>query len=470
MKKTKIVATLGPACDGPGVIAALIREGVNIFRLNFSHGTPQDHARRVSLVRAESKKLGAPVGILQDISGPKIRIGELNPKIIEFKTGDSLTLTTQKMLGSKKLISVNYPALPRDVKKGDLLYLADGAIEVEIRDVNKTLIHCRITNAGRLSSHQGINFPGGTLSAKSLTAKDRKDLKFGVGLGVDMIALSFVRNPKEIEAARRLLLKFGARSTPVIAKIEKHEAMDNLYPILEAADGAMVARGDLGVEIPLEEVPLAQKKIIQLARHLGRPVIVATHMLASMVNRPRPSRAEAADITTAVLDGTDALMLSEETAVGTYPIEAVKIMAKIARNAESSIDHRRYLRDTPIGNSVSEAISHATCAIAQDIKAKAIITPTALGTTARRVSRLRPSQPVLALSHNPQILRFLNLHWGVFPIEIERARTIDHLFDLSVKAARNSELLKKGDLTVITAGAPLNRSGSTNLIKAQRIE
>lgn len=469
MKKTKIVATLGPSCDGDGVLLKMIQAGVNVFRLNFSHGKHKDHARRVLAARHCAKILGTPITILQDISGPKIRIGELEPRVVELRTGDQLTLTTRSVSGNKSLASVNYAGLPSDVKPKDVLLLADGTIEVEVTSVNNEVVETRILNGGRLSSHQGINFPGGHLTMASITAKDEEDLRFGGSLGVDLVALSFVRKAKDIEQARRLLRKLGAKPLPLIAKIEMREAVEALDGILSAADGAMVARGDLGVEIPLEQVPLTQKRIIQKCRYLGKPCIVATHLLASMVSRPRPTRAEVSDITTAVLDGADALMLSEETAVGSYPIESVRMMAKIAKTAEESINYRRLLTDTLISDSVSDAISQAACMMASDLNAKAILTPTAKGSTAKRVARFRPAQPVLALSHREDTLKFLNLYWGVVPLRIAPAKSLDGLFAICTQAALRRGAVKKNDTVVITAGVPLNKAGSTNLIKVQRI-
>ncbi|MBI2070683.1 MAG: pyruvate kinase [Elusimicrobia bacterium] len=470
MKKTKIVATLGPACDGPGILEQMIEGGVNVFRLNFSHGTPKDHARRIKAVRDVAQKSKLPVAILQDISGPKIRIGELSGRVAELRAGDLLKLTTKKIMGNRRQISVNYAGLPKDVKKSNSLFLADGLIEVEVLSTDRTIIQCRVLNGGRLTSHQGINFPDGTLHAEVITEKDKRDMAFGVEAGVDIVALSFVRDPKDIKQARALLAHLGKGRIPIIAKIEKHEALDRLDAIVQVSDGVMVARGDLGVEIPLQQVPLAQKKIITHARQMGKPSIVATHMLASMVARPRPTRAEVTDITTAVLDSADALMLSEETAVGKYPVESVLMMCSIIQVAEQSLNHRRLLDDTPVGNTVSDSISQAACIMAEDLRAKVIITPTAFGSTAQRVSRFRPRQNILALSHNPSILRFLNLNWGIVPIEIPRAHTLDDLFKISLHAAKVNGRAKKGDIAVVTAGVPLNKSGTTNLIKVERIE
>lgn len=469
MRRTKIVATIGPASESPDRIRALLQSGVEIVRLNFSHGRREEHERRLLTVRRVAAELSLTVAVLQDLAGPKIRIGPLEGETVYLRRGGRLTLTTRPVPGNEREISVSYAGLPGDVKPGDTLLLADGALSLEVEKVGSGEIECRVTAGGDLSSHQGLNFPGGILHAAGMTQKDKEDLACGVGLGVDWIALSFVRDARDVHQAREVLRAHGAEEIPLLAKIEKHEALDRLEEILEAADGAMVARGDLGVEIPLEQVPWAQKRIIAMCRARAKPVITATHMLRSMVSQPRPTRAEAGDVTTAVLDGTDAVMLSEETAVGKYPVEAAAVMARIAETADHHRLREEIFQEHRSGGSVPEAISHAACVLAQELHVRAIVTPTSSGSTARRVSSFRPAQPIVALSPSERVLRRLVLSWGVLPVLLPRLGSIAELMSTSVSEVRSRGLVRAGDTVIITAGVPLEVPGTTNAIQVHQV-
>src|SRR5947207_14780897 len=394
MRRTKIVCTIGPASDTEEMIAKLIAAGMNVARLNFSHGTTEYQRELVRKVKRVRKALNKPVAILQDLQGPKIRIGNIKDRIVELKPGREFILTSENVPGDEHRASVSLKTLPHEVSKGHSILLADGNIELRIEKIEPPYIHCRVIVGGQLSSHKGINLPGSELHVDSITKKDRKDIIVGVEEGVDAVALSFVRSAADISAARRAIKEAGG-DVPIIAKIEKHEAVDNIDGIVAAAQAIMVARGDLGVEIDLEKVPLVQKTIINKCNALGKPVITATQMLVRMVDNPRPTRAEATDVANAILDGTDAVMLSEETAAGKYPIEAVMIMDRIARSAESTLDALKFENIASL-TSTGDAISRSSYFIAKEIDAAAIITPTWSGSTACRVARFRPKQPIIA--------------------------------------------------------------------------
>ncbi len=469
--KTKITCTIGPATSSRDKIIKLIKAGMDVARLNFSHGTHHDHQRSFNLIRECSSRLNKPVAVLLDLSGPKIRVGRVKDDKVQLVKGAYVTLTSKDLLGTSKRISVSYPYLPEEVKRGDPILLNDGLIELKVTSTDNKEIKCKIIVGGSLSSHKGINLTRGVLKVRSLTPKDRSDLIFGIRLGVDLVALSFVRKGEDILDAKRVIGKHKA-NIPVIAKIEKHEALKNIDNILEVADGLMVARGDLGVEIPIERIPSVQKMLIKKANQLGKPVITATQMLRSMVDHPRPTRAEVTDIANAICDGTDAIMLSEETAVGRYPIEAVKMMVKVARRTERMFCFERIFirRRISGGKDIPAATSHAACVLAYDLGAKAIMTCTVSGSTSRMVSRYRPSVPILALTPKADTARRLSLVWGVYPILVKELKDADDIIKKSMNIAKQMRLVKAGDIFVITAGVPIAASGTTNLIKIETVQ
>ncbi|WJI25009.1 pyruvate kinase [Thermosynechococcus sp. B0] len=470
-RRTKIVATIGPAVSHPDKLRAIIQAGATTLRLNFSHGTHDDHQRSIRLIRQISYELGQPVGILQDLQGPKIRLGRFEQGSISLKRGDRFTLTSRSIMGNQHISSITYPPLAQEVPAGATILLDDGRVEMFVEEVDKEAgeLHCRVVVGGTLSNAKGVNFPGVYLSIKALTEKDREDLMFGLNQGVDWVALSFVRNPQDVLEIKELIANAG-KQVPVIAKIEKHEAIEQMDAILSLCDGVMVARGDLGVELPAEEVPILQKRLIAAANRLGIPVITATQMLDSMVKSPRPTRAEISDVANAILDGTDAVMLSNETAMGEYPVEAVKMMATIA----ARIDNQPQLRQPPVAESIAvrsipNAISQAVGQVAAQLHAKAIITQTKSGATARNVSKFRPQIPILAATPHIEVARRLQLVWGVEPL-----LTLDHpsmrqSFQAAINAAQERGFLEEGDLVVMTAGTLQGVSGSTDMIKVELV-
>ena len=431
LPKTKVVCTIGPASDTPQTIRELISSGMRIARLNFSHGTHSDHGKKIHTIRKIAEDLGKPVAILQDLGGPKIRVGHIPDPGVRIEPGQAIILTTQTVEGSKQRISVSYPLLNEEVKAGDRILLADGFLELRVRSVNGFEIHCKVITGGVLTSHKGINLPTGTISMPSMTDKDREDLHFGLSHDVDYIALSFVRTAADIRNIKEIIRQEN-KNTPVIAKIEKHEAIDHYEDILIAADAIMVARGDLGVEIPLEEVPGIQKRLIQRANASGKPVIIATQMLRSMVDSPRPTRAEASDVANAVLDGTDAVMLSEETATGNYPVQAVRYMVRIIAEAEKTFPHDRYLKMMP-EKEISDSVTYAACVLADHLDAAAILAPTQSGRTAGHLSRFRPGQPIIAYTPNPTTMRRLSLFRGIYPRLIQNPNDTDDVIEIVAK-------------------------------------
>jgi pyruvate kinase len=467
MKKTKIVCTIGPASEKPEKLTAMIQNGMNVARLNFSHGSHKDHLEKIVLLRELSAKLNKPVAILLDLAGPKIRIGSIPDPGIELTPGRKFILTNRDIEGSIDAVSLTYKNLPREVKADDRLLLADGLMELVVVEANDSDIICKVVTGGMLTSHKGINLPTGTISTPSMTEKDKEDLLFGLGNDVDYIALSFVKTAEDIRAVKNIIAGQG-KDTPVIAKIEKHEALDNIDAIMEISDGIMVARGDLGVEIPLEDVPLIQKRLIHQANLHGKPVITATQMLRSMVNSPRPTRAEATDIANAVLDGTDAIMLSEETASGSYPVESVMYMNRLATAAETGFPFEQFLRLIP-RKDISESVAHASCILADHLDAKAIVAHTLTGRTARYISRFRPRQPIVALSPNIKTLRRLALCWGCQPRLINDPQDTDDMIEKATRAARDAGDVSAGDLIVITVGHPVWVSGTTNMLRVKRV-
>lgn len=467
--RTKIVCTLGPSTDHPEVLRAMIRAGMSVARINFSHGDQAAHARRIAMVRQVAQEEGAIVAVMGDLQGPRWRVGVIEGGYILVAPGQRIVLTTRPVPGSPQEVHLPHPELVALVRPGQPLLLDDGLLEFRVEEVNGTDVVCRVVRGGTLSSHKGINAPGLPLTLPALTEKDRLDVRFAVEQGMDYLALSFVRTDADVRQLRALLQELGA-SIPIVAKIEKREALEHFEAILEAADAVMVARGDLGVEIPPEEVPIHQKRIIRLCNRAGKPVITATQMLNSMVNHPRPTRAEASDVANAILDGTDAVMLSAETATGKYPVEAVQMMARIARIAEGAMPHRQWLDLIGEAAEVTEAISRATVEIAEQIGARAIITSTMSGYTARMIARHRPPVSIIAVTPVPATTRRLALVWGVQPTLMPAVRSTDEMLAAASQAALRSGLVQPGDLVVITAGVPFGHPGHTNLVKVHRIE
>ncbi|MBD0268287.1 MAG: pyruvate kinase [Cyanobacteria bacterium Co-bin8] len=465
LRRTKIVATIGPATQEPDVLRALIEAGATTLRLNFSHGTHEDHQRNIRLIRQLSFELNQPVGILQDLQGPKIRLGRFEHGSIQLQKGDPFTLTSRPLTGTQEISSVTYDRLSDEVPAGSTILLDDGRVEMEVVSVDpdQQELHCRVVVGGILSNNKGVNFPGVYLSIKAMTDKDRRDLVFGLNQGVDWVALSFVRNPQDVLEIKELIANAG-KQVPVIVKIEKHEAIEQMESILSLSDGVMVARGDLGVELPAEEVPILQKRLIEISNRLGIPVITATQMLDSMVSNPRPTRAEVSDVANAILDGTDAVMLSNETAVGRFPVEAVATMARIALRAEQDASPR-LLGETSGARSIPNAISQAVSKIASQLNASAIMTLTKTGATARNVSKFRPRPPILAITPHVDIARQLQLVWGVRPLLVLDLPSTSQTFQAAMNVAQEKGLLREGDLVVMTAGTLQGVSGSTDLIK-----
>lgn len=465
LRRTKIVATIGPATSSPEVLRELIEAGATTLRLNFSHGTHDDHQRSIRLIRQTAFELNQPVGILQDLQGPKIRLGKFENGSIVVNKGDRFTLTSHQVPGCQEISSVTYEPLADEVPPGAIILLDDGKVEMIVEEVDRTTreLHCRVVVGGPLSNNKGVNFPGVYLSIKALTDKDRKDLMFGLDQGVDWVALSFVRNPQDMLEIKELIANAG-KQVPVIAKIEKHEAIEQMEAILSLCDGVMVARGDLGVELPAEDVPILQKRLIATANRLGIPIITATQMLDSMVSNPRPTRAEISDVANAILDGTDAVMLSNETAVGKYPVEAVATMARIAVRIEKE-KAMRQMEDTK--RSIPNAISQAVGQIAEQLQAAAIMSLTKSGATARNVSKFRPKTPILAVTPHVDVARQLQMVWGVKPLLVLDLPSTGQTSQAAINVALENQLLCEGDLVVLTAGTLQGVSGSTDLIKVE---
>ena len=468
-RRTKIVATVGPATLNPNTLRQLIKAGATTLRINFSHGTQQDHQKAIRLIRQTAFELDQPVGILQDLQGPKIRLGKYAAGKIRLDKGDSYILTSRQEVECNQDIGyISYAKLAQEVPENSRILLDDGKVEMKVEKIDRVNqdLHCRVVVGGVLSSNKGVNFPGVCLSVKALTQKDREDLMFGLDQGVDWIALSFVRNPQDILEIKDLIASAG-KSIPIIAKIEKHEAIEQMDAILTLCDGVMVARGDLGVELPAEDVPILQKRLIATANKLGIPIITATQMLDSMVNNPRPTRAEVSDVANAILDGTDAVMLSNETAVGDYPVEAVETMATIACRIEQEQQTNNLKRTK---RSITHAISAAVGQIASQLEAAAIMTLTKTGATARNVSKFRPKTPILAITPHVYVSRRLQLVWGVKPLLVLDLSSATQTFQAAINVAQEKKLLFAGDLVVMTAGTLQGVAGSTDLIKVELVK
>lgn len=467
MRKTKIVCTLGPATDSDDGIRDLINAGTDVIRLNFSHGDHDGHGRSIERIRRIASTLGRPVAILQDLQGPKIRLGEVAGEPLVLLPHQEIVLTAGD-IGIPGALPVTYRWLSEDVKAGDRILMADGLVELETIEVGDGQVLCRVVVGGPISSRKGVNLPGSELRIPSFTEKDRKDLLFGCSMGVDIVALSFVRHEDDIKPVREILDQQSGYCPLIVAKIEKPQAVDRLDHILTKVDAVMVARGDLGVEMPVEAVPMIQKEIISAARNAAKPVITATQMLRSMVDSPRPTRAEASDVANAVLDGTDAVMLSEESAVGRYPIEAVGVLDRVTRAAEASIDPLAHLVEaTPESiRGLSAAIARAACILAGEIKAVAIIATTTSGSTARLLARFRPGLPIVGLTTNETVMRQLSLSRGVIPALTDSFTDTDDLISRARRWCLEANLAAPGDTIVVTAGLPIDETGTTNLVHA----
>jgi len=471
MKKTKIVCTIGPASEKEEVLKELMKNGLNICRLNFSHGTYEEHKIRIDVIKKARQELDLPIGIMLDTKGPEIRLKEFKDGTVELEEGQEFVLTTREILGDKNIVGISYKGLPHDVQKGDSILIDDGLIGLEVLETNETDIRCLVKNGGTVKDHKGVNVPGVKTNLPAITKKDEEDIIFGINNGVDFIAASFIRKASDVLEIRKILEDNNACYIKIISKIENQEGVDNINEIIGASDGIMVARGDLGVEIQTEEIPIIQKSIIRKCNKAGKPVITATQMLDSMMRNPRPTRAEVTDVANAILDGTDAIMLSGETAAGKYPIEAVKTMYSIAARTEASLDYKQLLQIKSIGRDISttNAISRATCTTAQDLGASAIVTATSSGFTAMAVSKFRPKAPIIAATTSRQVMRQLSLVWGVYPVLSLKSNSTDEVIDLSIHSALESGFIKQGDLIVITAGIPVGVSGTTNLIKVHTV-
>lgn len=471
-RRTKIVATLGPASSDPKMIVKLMEVGVNVFRLNFSHGTREVHQKNINLIRKESKRLGYPVGVLQDLQGPKIRITTFDKGKVTLKAGATFLLTCDDdSPGNDERVGVTYKNLYNDIKVGDELLLDDGRLALKVTSIKGSIIETKVELGGVLSNNKGINIPNADLSIPALTDKDVEDLLYGAELDVDWVAMSFVRSRDDLLLARHYLARAGSRAK-LMAKIEKPGAVERFDEILSEVDGIMVARGDLGVEMPPERVPLIQKRLIRACVEAGKPVITATQMLESMVQNPRPTRAESSDVANAIYDGTDAVMLSAETAVGAYPDEAVRVMDRIALSVESDPGYQRDKREhypTP-SDTTADAVSLAACQMAYNLSARVIVTFTSSGTTALRVSRNRPSAPILAITPNERAYRQLSVAWGVFPAMSEDIHDTDEMVEVTDRCLHEVGAIEDGARYVITAGVPFGMRGTTNLIRVERMK
>ena len=471
MKRTKIVCTIGPASNTEPMIEKLIRAGMNVARLNFSHGTHEEHGEVIRIIRSVAARLQEPVAILQDIAGPKIRIGAIADGPITLTPGSRFVLTARDVPGNQDEVSVNYREMPRFVQPGDSLLLADGMLELTVEKITGEDIECRVITGGSLNSRKGINLPTRSTGIPILTDKDRADLQFGLDNGVDYIALSFVRTADDVRLVREIVLGHGS-DTPIIAKIEKPEALTNLDAILNEVDAIMVARGDLGVELPFERVPLAQKDIIARANLACKPVITATQMLESMVSSPRPTRAEVNDVANAILDGTDAVMLSEESAMGQYPVQAVEAMTRIANDVERQFPYKTWaLRHEPAaGGDIEHSISHAACEMAESLDVAAIVATTTTGLTARHVARFRPLRPLLAPTPVEKTYRRLALVWGVLPVLMPPAAQTDQMIRLAFERLVEQGYLQTGQQVIVTAGIPCSIPGKTNFVAVLEVK
>ena len=469
MRRTKIVCTLGPSTDKEEVLRNLMKNGMNVARMNFSHGTHEEQKARLDMIKKLREELNLPVAALLDTKGPEIRIGDVEGGKLELKPDQEFTLTTEEILGTEKKVTITYKELYKDVEPGDSILIDDGLIGMEVVRIDESDIVCRVKNGGFISNHKGVNVPGVELNMPFVSPKDLADIVFAVEQDYDFIAASFTRTAEDIMEIRKILQEHGGEKIHIIAKLENKQGVKNCEDILRVADGIMIARGDMGVEIPLEEVPVIQKELIRKAMHMGKPVITATQMLDSMMKNPRPTRAETSDVANAIYQGTSAIMLSGETAAGAYPIEAVQTMAKIAERTEQDIDYSREFKPRKLAEApdVTSAISHATCTTAADLKAAAIVAVSKSGRTVSRIAKYLPVCPIIGCTTDERVYRQLNLLWGVTPVVMKEANTADELFDHAVELAEQKGLIARGELVVIAAGVPVGLSGTTNMMKVQ---
>ena len=469
-KKTKIVCTLGPASDSEEVLTQLVENGLNVCRFNFSHGSHEEQKARMDTAKKVREKLNLPVALLLDTKGPEIRTGNFADPEVLLEQGSQFIITMDEVLGTKEKCTVSYKELINDVKVGDTILIDDGLVGLRVTEIKDQDIICVVENSGIVKNHKGVNLPGVKINLPALTEKDISDIEFGIEQGIDFIAASFVRKASDVLAIREILENNNATHIQIISKIENQEGVENLDEILQVSDGLMVARGDLGVEVPTEEIPIIQKNMIKKCNELGKPVITATQMLDSMIRNPRPTRAEVTDVANAIYDGTDAIMLSGETAAGKYPVEAVKVMASIAKRIEETLDYEELLKASNLkGSTVTDAISYATCTTAVELNASAIVTSTSSGHTARMVSKFRPKTPIVAATDSEVTKRQLSLSWGVYTAKAPKASNTDEVVEYSIDVAKEAGYVNEGELVVITAGVPVGESGTTNLIKVHVI-
>lgn len=467
LKRTKIVCTIGPASEDEQTLRTLIDQGMNVCRLNFSHGSHEEHKGRIDTIKKVRNEMNTPIGILLDTKGPEIRTGNFNEPEVLLVAGQKFTITMDEIVGDNTICTVSYKELVNDISVNDRILIDDGLIELLVLSKTDRDILCEVINSGVVKNKKGVNVPNVKINLPALTQKDKEDIIFGIQNDIDYIAASFVRKASDVLAIREVLENNNGSKIKIISKIENQEGVDNIDEILEVSDGVMVARGDLGVEIPTEEIPMVQKQIIKKCNNLSKYVITATQMLDSMMRNPRPTRAEVTDVANAIFDGTDAIMLSGETAAGKYPVEAVRTMSKIAKAAEDSFDYELILRQKKnlMQTTITNAISHATCTTAMDLKAKAIITATSGGYTARMVSSYRPIAPIIASTNDMQTYRQMSLLWGVYPILNGESGSAEDVIDSSIQLSLEKDLIEIGDLVVITAGVPVGQSGTTNLLR-----
>lgn len=468
MRKTKIVCTIGPASENEKAFKELVLNGLNVARLNFSHGTHEEHKKKIDVIKKVREDLGTSTAIMLDTKGPEIRTRDFENGAVELVENQEFILTTRDILGTNEIVSVTYENFAKDVKAGDTVLIDDGLISLEvIETINDTDLRCIVKNGGTVKNKKGINVPNIQINLPALTERDINDILFGIREGIDYIAASFIRKAEDVISIRRILEENNADEIMIISKIENRQGVENIDEIIAVSDGIMVARGDLGVEIPAEEVPLVQKMLIKKCNDSGKPVITATQMLDSMMRNPRPTRAEVTDVATAIFEGSDAIMLSGETASGHYPVEAVKTMSRIAVMIENSLDYEEILKTKNVRfeNGITDSISFATCKTCLDLKASAIISATSSGYTAAAVSKYRPIAPIIAATENEHVMRRMSLYWGVYPIKISKMHSTDEIIDKSVDRALELGYIENGDLIVITAGVPVGISGSTNLLK-----
>ena len=472
MRKTKIICTMGPATDNEEVLRTLIENGMNVARLNFSHGTHEEQGKRMETIKRLRKELNKPVAIMLDTKGPEIRVRDFEGGKVMLEADSLFTLTNKEMLGTPEKASITYKDLYKDVEKGTHILIDDGLVDMVVEKIDGEDIVCRVINGGQVANHKGVNVPGSHVNMPFLSKVDIEDVCFGISQEVDFVAASFVRSAADVNEMRKLLKDNGGENIRIISKIENAEGLTNIDEIIEASDAIMVARGDMGVELPEEEVPIAQKIIIKKVYEAGKQVITATQMLDSMIKNPRPTRAETADVANAIYDGTSAIMLSGETAAGKYPVEAFLMMAKIAERTEQDIDYKKrfFHRDANNNPDITDAICHATCTTAYDLNSKAIIVVTKSGRSAKMISRYRPACDIIGCATSEQVCRQLNMSWGITPVLLDEKNDVFELYDYAIRESQKQKLVDVGDILVFTSGVPIGKSGTTNMIKVEVVE